>query len=212
MQDEGGIVTRHLGEALRAHGYDVDAGDINATMGIPKRVAIASLTGSQDSSAIDRIHGDFRKSILDYYNNDPGVDEIPGITELFERLRNSGVLIAVDTGFDRETTRAVLGRMPWKGLVDASIASDEVERGRPDPQMILELMDQLGISDSQDVAKIGDTPSDLKQGTSAGCKLVIGVTYGSHTREELEIHPHTHLVDSVHEVTEILLGVASTHA
>ena len=70
--------------------------------------------------------------------------------------------------------------------------------------MIRELMRRRGVAEAARVAKVGDTPVDLEEGTSAGCGLVIGVTNGSHSREELATWPHTHLVASVREVPALL--------
>ena len=67
-------------------------------------------------------------------------------------------------------------------------------------------MNQVGVKEVAEVAKIGDTPSDLGEGTSAGAKYVVGVTYGSHRRDQLEDLPHTHLVDTVAELYPILVG------
>jgi len=69
--------------------------------------------------------------------------------------------------------------------------------------MIRRLMADLGVVDPSHVAKVGDTPSDLLEGRNAGCGLVIGVTRGSHTRQELELFPHTHLIDSVADVPAV---------
>ena len=63
-----------------------------------------------------------------------------------------------------------------------------------------------GVSDPQAVAKVGDTPSDLLEGRAAGCGLVIGVTNGTHTREELAPHPHTHLIGSLRELPALVLA------
>jgi phosphoglycolate phosphatase-like HAD superfamily hydrolase len=74
--------------------------------------------------------------------------------------------------------------------------------------MIHELMRHFGITDPAHVAKAGDTPADLEEGTNAGCGLVIGVTNGTHSRVQLGRYPHTHLVDSVADVPRIL-GIAA---
>ena len=79
-------------------------------------------------------------------------------------------------------------------------------RGRPRPDMIRLLMARLGVTDPQRVAKVGDTPVDLEEGKNAGCRFVIGVTTGAFTRQELEKHPHTLIVDSVVEVPGIVLA------
>ena len=55
--------------------------------------------------------------------------------------------------------------------------------------MILKAMRDLGVSDAGRVAKVGDTPSDLEEGTAAGCGLVVGVTGGSHTRTAARTRP-----------------------
>ena len=64
-------------------------------------------------------------------------------------------------------------------------------------------------ADPAAVAKIGDTPSDLGEGNAAGCGLVIGVTNGTHTREQMAAHPHTHLIASLAELPALVLA---THA
>ncbi len=66
-------------------------------------------------------------------------------------------------------------------------------------------MEELGVSDAGLVAKVGDTPSDLQEGIAAGCGWVIGVLNGSHSREELEVYVHTHLVDSICDVPALVL-------
>jgi phosphoglycolate phosphatase-like HAD superfamily hydrolase len=89
-------------------------------------------------------------------------------------------------------------------LIDATISSDEVARGRPYPDMIQDLMNRLGVEDPQRVAKVGDTPADLEEGRNAGCGLVIGVTAGTHSREQLERYPHTHLIETIAELPALL--------
>jgi phosphoglycolate phosphatase-like HAD superfamily hydrolase len=70
--------------------------------------------------------------------------------------------------------------------------------------MIRHLMQKLGVTDSQRIAKIGDAPADLMEGKNAGCGLVIGVTKGSSTREQLESLPHDYLIGTVAELPELL--------
>ena len=89
-------------------------------------------------------------------------------------------------------------------MVDATISSDEVARGRPYPDMIRELMRRFAITDPKRVAKVGDTPADLEEGHNAGCGLVVGVTEGTHSRDQLEPHPHTHLISTVADFPGLL--------
>ncbi len=125
---------------------------------------------------------------------------------MFERLKRNGIRVALNTGFDRSITRVILDRLGWSKseLIDAVITSDEVERGRPYPDMIFALMSRLGVTDPLRVAKVGDTPADLEEGRKAGCGLIVGVTRGTHSREQLEPYPHTHLIETVAELPGVL--------
>ena len=134
--------------------------------------------------------------------------EAPGAGETFRRLRQAGVKVALNTGFSRDIAQTLIDRLKWEldELIDASVTSDEVERGRPHPDMIRRLMLKLGVTDPQRVAKVGDTPADLLEGKNAGCGLIVGVTQGSCARTQLERFPHDYLIGSVAELPE-LLGV-----
>ncbi|MDX1934627.1 MAG: HAD hydrolase-like protein [Capsulimonadales bacterium] len=198
VRDGEGAVARCLVEALAADGVTVSQGRANAFMGIPKPLAIAELLGAAGSTErVAAIHADFVRRMLAFYATDPAVGSIPGTEETFDRLRSAGVRVALDTGFSRDIADTILRRLAWEGRIDGSVTSDEVANGRPFPDLILALMERFGISDAATVAKVGDTPADLNQGTAAGCGWVIGVTEGSHTHDQLVVCPHTHLIPNV---------------
>ena len=121
-------------------------------------------------------------------------------------MHAAGVKVALDTGFSREIVDVLLARLGWdnSALIDATVTSDDVARGRPHPDMALKAMSDLGIRDPKRVAKVGDTPADLDEGTRAGCGLVVGVTQGSHTAAQLKPHAHTHLIGTVAELPALL--------
>ncbi len=204
-------VNRCLREALRDEGVSVTPEQVNAVMGIFKPDAIRILI--EDSTSPDKlegrvnaIHDAFVARTVRFYREDPSVYEIEGASRTFQALRDAGIRVALNTGFNREITDVILGRLGWRDspLVSATITSDEVPRGRPHPDMIRALMARLGVDDSSRVAKVGDTPADLGEGASAQCGMIVGVTEGTHTREQLEPHPHTHLIGSVADLPGIL--------
>jgi phosphonatase-like hydrolase len=204
-------VNRCVREALGAAGLVVSPAEVNAVMGIPKPEALRRLVESHDrlpdlGPRLDAIHGDFVARSVAFYRADPSVREVAGAADLFAGLKRSGIKVALDTGFNRSITDVILDRLGWsdRGLIDGTIASDEVPRGRPYPDMIHELMRRLQVEDAGRVAKVGDTPADLEEGESAGCGLIIGVTTGTHGREELQPHPHTHLVESIRDLPGLL--------
>jgi len=206
-------VHRVLKDTLAKYDVDISLEDANAVMGIPKPVAIRQLLSERldadrpvTDEWIDEIHKVFVSDMIEFYRTDNSVGEKDGVSTLFRKLKERNLKVVVDTGFDRPITNALLERLGWQrdGLIDASITSDEVKRGRPYPDMIFKAMELTEVTSPSHVAKVGDTASDLKEGTSAGCGLVIGVTDGAFTRDMLQLEMHTHLIDKVTDVLHIL--------
>ncbi len=206
------FVNRALFNALQAAEIEVSSVDINKVMGYPKMKAICLLLGmpeAQDADLLQRaqaIHDDFIVRMNTFYKESSEVREIEGATEVFQKLRASGIKVALNTGFSRSTADIILDRLHWhdEALLNTTLCSDEVPRGRPHPDMIQEIMKRLAIDSAQQVAKVGDTPSDLQEGHSAGCALNIGVTYGTHRAEALRAYPHTALVDNIHDIVSLI--------
>jgi phosphonatase-like hydrolase len=207
LKDDGGIVNQALQAALAEAENPVSADAVNAVMGLPKPVAIAALLSlSESDGRTVAIYQSFLERMMRFYAEDPAVAEVPGTSMTFLQLREAGIRIALDTGFSHALAETIVLRLGWRTLIDDFIGSDDVKRGRPFPDMIDTLRQRLNIDDPKTVAKLGDTPSDLQQGTAAGCGWVIGVTGGSHTAGELRPHPHTHLIPTV-AALPALLGI-----
>lgn len=207
---DGAAVKAAFQAALSARGIDSDPALVDRVMGLPKREAVRVLLKAarqaEDEALIQELHDDFQQRMIDYYRTSPDIREIPPARELFQKLRTQGRRVALNTGFTRVITDVILGRLNWTvpEVLDAVITSDEVSRGRPAPDMIRTLMARLGVSDPHRIAKIGDTQADLEEGANVGCGLNIGVTTGSFTREQLQEFAHTHIVESIADVSAII--------
>jgi phosphonatase-like hydrolase len=203
-------VERVLQEAFASYDIRVDPKAVKEAMGYPKPVAITRLLMSHQAwqhsdKLVAAIHDEFISRMISFYQNDPEVVEKPGVSSTLAALKNEGIVVAVDTGFDRQITDHLLHRMGWIGkkLVDVSVTSDEVIQGRPFPDLIYRAMSLAQISDPATVAKVGDTASDIQEGKAAGCGWVIGVTTGAFSREALERHQPTQLIDQIPELLPI---------
>ena len=202
---DSNTVGQCLQEALYTVGVEAKVADVNAVMGIRKPIAIAQLLEKYGVAGdIDAIHEDFRRRMIATYRTSVDAAEIPGTTEVFRALKNAGIKVAVDTGFDRETTDILLGRVDWGDLLEDSITSDEVENGRPHADMALELCRRAGVVPGEAI-KVGDTPADLGEGNAAGVGLNVGVTYGTHTADELRAHKPDVLIGEIGELLRYAL-------
>lgn len=154
--------------------------------------------------------------ILEYHYASNNIFPTEGCLEVFEHLKSKNIKIALTTGFYRKVTNIILEKLGWlKGLSDeyignqntiiqASVASDEVLKGRPEPLMIQKAMRLLDVHESSRVINIGDTPSDLKSGIRAGCRMSLGVTNGTHKRSQLSIHRNDGLLNNVLELKQFI--------
>jgi phosphonatase-like hydrolase len=213
---DGDVVNASLRATLAARGITADPAAINMVMGLPKPEALRILLEQFGPSrgvipspnTIDALHVEFTHRMRTYYATDSAVREIPPATAVFAALRRAGVKVALNTGFFRPIADVLLTRLGWHcpAVIDASVTSDEVARGRPHPDMIRLLMSRLGVADPRRVAKVGDTPTDLEEGTNAGCGRVIGVTTGSFSRAQLQACPHTDILASVADIPALLLA------
>jgi len=206
-------VHRVLQMALREYDVHVTINDANEVMGLPKPLAIRLLlekrkerTIKVTSELIGSIHSLFVTEMINFYNSDDSFGEKDGVSDTFRKLKENGIKVAVDTGFDREITNAILKRVKWidNQLIDVSVTSDEVANGRPHPDLVYKAMQLTGVRDAKAVAKVGDTISDLIEGNSAGCGMVVGVTSGAFAKERLEQEKHTHLIENIPQLLNIL--------
>src|SRR5215471_8805113 len=209
---DGDAVHNCLATAVAHAGASATRNQINAVMGMPKPEAITALLSAfravpPREDEVAAVYANFERLMLSHYRHDVRVRETDRASDVFSALRARGIKIALDTGFNRVIADAIVERLGWSSLVDATVTSDEVEHGRPKPDMIWRAMELTGVPDPARVAKVGDTPSDLHEGDAAGCSLVVGVTSGSHTEDELARHPHTHLIDSLVDLLGIIEDV-----
>ena len=125
-----------------------------------------------------------------------------GVLPLLDMLKARGYLLAVATGKSRRGLDEALHSVALKGMFDGSRTADQTA-GKPDPQMLHELMAQFGVP-AQRVLMIGDTTHDLQMALNAGCPSV-GVSYGAHESEAFApLHPR-HVAHSVQALQDWLV-------
>ncbi|MBK8556237.1 MAG: HAD hydrolase-like protein [Lewinellaceae bacterium] len=196
-----------LMQAMEQFGVTVTRKDANDVMGYPKPIAIEALLERYQAPAdlLEKIFPAFLDIMLNHYRNSPEVGAADHAEACFERLQDAGIKVALDTGFSRDITEAILDRLAWRDRIDAWVASDMVGRGRPYPDMIEYLMEATGIESTEQVVKIGDTLSDIQEGRNAEAALVISISSGAFTQEELAPGDPDFFAETLEEVTDLIL-------
>ncbi len=167
------------------------------------------------ATKVDSSYAKFQEVLEAHYQTQP-VEPTEGCLELFTWLKSQNIKIALNTGFYREVTNIILYRLSWdrglnsnyvgseNSMIQASVTPSEIynNEGRPAPYMIQKAMYNLGVKNPKTVITVGDTPSDLEAGINANSLLSLGVTNGTHTKEQLEQYPNDGLLSSLHELKE----------
>lgn len=105
---------------------------------------------------------------------------ISGTLEVIEYLRCRQIKIAVTTGYNRQMMQVVLDHLKQQGFEpDFAVCSEDVESGRPQPDMLHKCMEYFGVEDKRSVIKAGDTIADIQAGINAGVWTVGVVKHGN---------------------------------
>ncbi|MDR2165168.1 MAG: HAD-IIIA family hydrolase [Zoogloeaceae bacterium] len=105
-----------------------------------------------------------------------------GVEAMLADLRARGFAIAVATGKSRAGLARAMAHFDLGAFFHATRTADQC-RSKPHPQMLEELMEELG-STPERTLMIGDTTHDLQMAKNAGVPG-IGVSYGAHPEQEL---------------------------
>jgi AHBA synthesis associated protein len=106
-----------------------------------------------------------------------------GMPSVLKGLHAEGMKLTVATGKDGYRARDLLDLLDLSQYIDIVTGSDEVERGKPAPDMLLMQMDTLDVSPNEAIM-VGDSPADIQAGKAAGVTTV-GVLWGYGKRHEL---------------------------
>lgn len=129
----------------------------------------------------------------------------PGIEQLLGDLKRRGHRLAVATGKPRRGLERALQASGIGALFAASRCGDET-RPKPDPAMLLELLQEFEIDPASGLM-IGDTTHDLQMARNAGIEAV-AVSYGAHSGEALRAFEPRACVASVEELRQWLTANA----
>ena len=129
-----------------------------------------------------------------YSVSQQGLSLFRGALEMLAALKARNLLLAVATGKSRSGLNESLSDVQLRGVFDATRTADETS-SKPHPQMLLELMAELGVS-AERTLMVGDTTHDLQLAVNAGCASV-GVSYGAHEPSTFAALRPLHIAHSV---------------
>ena len=136
-----------------------------------------------------------------YLGAEGSIPLFSGAAELLAELAAAAFLLGVATGKTRKGLDRALAQHGVSHHFAATRCADE-DAPKPDPAMLLHLMQRLGVAPAETLM-VGDTTHDLELAARAGAHAV-AVTYGAHAADEFADFAPLATVHSVRELAHWL--------
>lgn len=127
---------------------------------------------------------DYYKGVIDYWEakelrtqhvykirETEGIPVKKGVKDIFEYIRNNGLNCAVATSTRRESAEKTLHEIGVWDYLDAVVYGDEVEHGKPEPDIFLRAAKAIGVNPSEAVV-VEDSINGIKAGYAADMRVV----------------------------------------
>ena len=153
--------------------------------------------------------GSMRRAIYDDMVADPQVvrdNQWPHTVGLLRMARNAGCLTGLATLSARKEAFHFVRALGLESSLDVVLARDDVQNGKPDPEIYLLAAEKLGVQ-PQDCIVIEDSPNGVRAGVAAGMNVVAFATpfttAALHSSQVLEhawvVHDPEKLLDVVRD-------------
>ena len=120
------------------------------------------------------------------------------LRDLFSKLQNENIKIAIATADDRAPTQAMIEAFDIEEYISGMVCADDGIPSKPAPDMVLAICERINIHPSKTMV-IGDTVSDLKMARAAGAGLCVGVLSGVSSAKDLSQYADV-LIESINEL------------
>lgn len=197
-----------IGDVVRGLGASPSRAQVLATVGKPLEASLAGLLGvsvddGATAEAAARYRGRFATDVL---SQGPAL-LLPCVPEGLDRLRSAGHLLGIATSKISSSAIALLEATGILDRFDTVVCHDMVERGKPQPDMALRALADLGATAPRSWY-VGDTVTDMTMARAAALRTV-GVSYGVDSAAALTAAGADHVVDDFPAVIRVLLHGAT---
>lgn len=170
LLDSNDAHARAWQEALAEQGFRVDLPHIRRLIGMGSDKIVPLLTDlPPDDPAADRLKE--RRGELFRTRHLPSLRPFPRARELLEALGHRGIVPVVATSATADDMKALLERAGVADLIDASVSSDDVDRSKPDPDIVATALEKAALAPDA-AALVGDTPYDVAAARRAGVRAI----------------------------------------
>jgi phosphoglycolate phosphatase len=133
-----------------------------------------------------------------------GALALPGANDALAKLAAAGTKVCLMSCLSRPAFSLIMERLAWWQRGDLVLCADDVARGFPWPDLVLNSVLRLGVGDVRDVAVVTASEGGILCGRRAGARFVVGILSGVHDGSRLRRAGATHLLADLGELPDLL--------
>jgi len=185
-------------EALAAEGFDLTRAQFESTFGQRNDTILRATFGPDlPLGEVDRIAGvkeaRYRELVKTH-----GIDALPGVRRCLDRLNAGGWRQAVASAAPRLNVETILDALNIADCFDAIVSAEDVQRGKPDPQVFLLAAERLGVSPARCIV-LEDAPAGIEGARRAGMRSIGVLSTHASLRADLTVRTLDELPDDTFE-------------
>lgn len=151
-----------------------------------------------DKKGIGPLYAATYRRLFPLYNQPGAAKPFPAVIDTIRSLAAKGARMAIASSRSRNSLQEFTDEMGITSLFDMLVGGDNVKNGKPDPEPVLRILDELAWKPEYTLV-VGDADVDIKMGKCAGCRTC-AVTYGNGSLESLKKTSPDFIIDSFDEI------------
>ena len=187
-------------EVCREYQRDFTRADFAATFGRRNPEIIRHLFGERFNEQQLAELADHKEDLYRTAARQFGITVLPGVPQLLEGLHQAGFLQAIGSSAPRANLDLILEVTGLQRYFTALAASEDTQRGKPDPQVFQVAAARLGVPPGRCVV-FEDAVAGVQAARAGGMKCVAVRFVAHHPRETLQAAGADLIVDSLEQVS-----------
>lgn len=202
LVDSAAAITEAMDHAIQNLGFERKSDmAIRNIIGLGLPEAIKILMPELSSAESELLRQEYAKIFVQLDTLNPST-LFPLVKETLDELKEEGHLLAVATGKSRRGLDRIMQALKMESYFHASRCADET-LSKPNPLMLAQILEQLKQS-VDNTMMIGDSEYDLAMAQNIGMPS-IGVTYGVHSKPQLQKYHPLACIDCISELSSLVL-------
>lgn len=158
-------------ETLAAESYELSREKFASFFGQRNDMILHGIFGPDYPASDLRRVSDIKEEMYRELLRAGGIELLPGVERWLKSLRREGWKQAIASSAPLLNIEAILDVLNLRNVFDAVVTAEDVERGKPDPQVFLAAAEKVSVPPSRCIV-VEDAPAGTEAGRRAGMRTI----------------------------------------